>query len=192
MPRRARIGCAWERAGRAPVSGDGNGFRTRYREDFATFAALGLTHHRLSLEWARIEPEPGRVDEAAVAHYRAVLAAARDAGITPWICLHHFTLPQWFASSGGFLSRANRTGAWLAHVERIAERFGDLSEDGSRSTSPMPMRCWAGSAWGSRPGSPTRPPSGSPGGDRARSRGGERGAYADRAPGRVRITACRR
>ena len=116
----------WERAGRAPVSGDGNGFAKRYREDFALYRSLGLTQHRLSIEWARIEPEEGRVDEAAVAHYRAVLAAAREEGIEPWVCLHHFTLPAWFAAAGGFLEPANRTGAWLRHVERIAERFGDL------------------------------------------------------------------
>ena len=48
----------WERAGHAPPSGDGNGFATRYAEDFALLAGLGLTHHRLSIEWARIEPEP--------------------------------------------------------------------------------------------------------------------------------------
>src|SRR4051812_3814516 len=71
---------AWERAGRAPASGDGNGFGTRYAEDFAGLAALGLTHHRLSIEWARIEPEPGRRDPEAVEHYLEVLLAARAAG----------------------------------------------------------------------------------------------------------------
>jgi beta-glucosidase len=116
----------WERAGRAPASGDGNGFGTRYAEDFRLVAALGLTHHRLSIEWARIEPERGRHDEAAIAHYRDILSAARDAGITPWVCLHHFTLPRWFAAMGGFLVKANRTEAWARHVDFMAETFGDL------------------------------------------------------------------
>jgi len=57
--------CAWEAAGRAPRSGDGNGFGVRYQEDFAQLAELGLTHHRLSLDWARLEPHPGRHDPAA-------------------------------------------------------------------------------------------------------------------------------
>ena len=116
----------WERAGRAPVSGDGNGFTTRYAEDFALLAGLGLTHHRLSMEWARLEPEPGRHDPAAVDHYRAVLTAASEAGITVWVCLHHFTLPRWFADTGGFLVDANRTEAWARHVDWVAETFGDL------------------------------------------------------------------
>ena len=117
----------WEAAGRAPRSGDGNGFGTRYAEDFALLASLGLTHHRLSIEWARVEPEPGVHDAAAVTHYRDVLASAIDAGVTPWVSLHHFTLPQWFAEAGGFLVEANRTGAWTRHVEFVAETFGDLA-----------------------------------------------------------------
>src|ERR1700753_3647003 len=74
----------WERAGKGPISNDGNGFAQRYAEDFRLYADLGLTHHRLSIEWARIEPEPGLVDERAVAHYRDVLASARAAGVAPW------------------------------------------------------------------------------------------------------------
>ena len=116
----------WERAGRAPISGEGNGFGTRYAEDFALFAELGLTHHRLSIEWARIEPAEGERDPAAIEHYRDVLAAARDAGVSPWVCLHHFTLPQWFADAGGFLVEANRADAWARHVDHVADTFGDL------------------------------------------------------------------
>ncbi len=116
----------WERSGHAPASGDGNGFGTRYAEDFGLFAGLGLTHHRLSIEWARVEPEPGVHDAAAVAHYRGMLTACRDAGIVPWVCLHHFTLPRWFADSGGFLVEDNRTRVWARHVDWVAETFGDL------------------------------------------------------------------
>jgi beta-glucosidase len=116
----------WERAGKAPISGEGNGFAKRYAEDFALLAELGLVHHRLSIEWARVEPAPGVHDAAAVAHYREVLTAARDAGIHPWVCLHHFTLPRWFAERGGFLVERNRTESWARHVEWTAETFGDL------------------------------------------------------------------
>jgi beta-glucosidase len=116
----------WERAGRAPLSGDGNGFASRHEEDFALLAELGLTHHRLSVEWARLEPEPGVHDQAAVEHVRSVLLAARDAGITPWVTLHHFTLPRWFAAEGGFSVEAGRTGPWARHVDFVAETFGDL------------------------------------------------------------------
>lgn len=116
----------WEREGNAPASGDGNGFAERYADDFRLLAGLGLAHHRLSIEWARIEPEDGVHDPAAIEHYRDVLAAAHAAGVTPWVTLHHFTLPAWFADAGGFVEERNRTGAWARHVEFVAETFGDL------------------------------------------------------------------
>ncbi len=116
----------WERSGHAPISGDGNGFGQRYAEDFALLASLGLNHHRLSIEWARIEPVEGNRDPEAVEHYRRVLIAAHDAGVSPWVSLHHFTLPRWFADRNGFLDDTNRTGAWASHVEFIAETYGDL------------------------------------------------------------------
>jgi beta-glucosidase len=86
-----------------------------------------LTNHRLSIEWARLEPEAGRHDQAAIAHYRDVLHAALEAGIDPWLTLHHFTLPRWFAAQGGFLVDRNRTEVWRRHVDFVAETFGDLA-----------------------------------------------------------------
>jgi beta-glucosidase len=117
-----------EQRGTFPRSGDGNGFGTRYAEDFALYAAHGLTHHRLSIEWARVEPEEGRRDDAAVEHYRAVLTAARDAGVSPWVCLHHFTLPGWFTEigEGAFCDDRARSYHWARHVAFCAETFGDL------------------------------------------------------------------
>ena len=119
---------AIERAGRMPPSGDGNGFGTRYAEDFELYALYGLTHHRLSIEWARIEPEEGRRDERAIEHYRAMLTAARAAGVDPWVCLHHFTLPGWFTETGegGFVDDHARSYFWARHVAFCAETFGDL------------------------------------------------------------------
>jgi beta-glucosidase len=116
-----------ERAGHMPVSGTGNDFGTRYAEDFALYASLGLTHHRLSIEWARIEPAEGERDPAALGHYRNMLEAAHNSGVVPWICLHHFTLPRWFSDAGGFAVEENRAKYWTRHVEFMAEAFGDLA-----------------------------------------------------------------
>src|SRR5688572_5621650 len=117
----------WEAAGRAPVSGEGNGFRTRYAEDFRMLAERGLTHYRLAVEWARIEPEDGRVDHDELEHVRDVLGAGRDAGLAMWVCLHHITLPRWFTDDlRGF--RDDKVGRyrWSAHVDLCGDAFGDL------------------------------------------------------------------
>jgi len=117
----------WEEQGRAPVSGEGNGFAHRYAEDFALFAEHGLTHHRLSLEWARLEPFEGRHDQQAVEHARNVLQAGVDAGLSMWACLHHFTLPGWFSEDlGGFVDARARSYQWARHVDWVGETFGDL------------------------------------------------------------------
>lgn len=113
-----------EESGQVPKSGNGNGFADRYRGDFETLAGLGLDHHRLSIEWARIEPAEGERDQDAIDHYKNVLEAARESGISPWVCLHHFTLPQWFQDLGGFLVDATRDKYWRRHVEFICETYG--------------------------------------------------------------------
>jgi beta-glucosidase len=116
----------WERTGHAPLSGEGNGFGTRFAEDFALLSRHSLSHYRLSIEWARIEPEEGVHDQAAINHYRNILLSAREHGIEIWVCLHHFSLPGWFARSGGFLKSDNRLLYWGRHVDFMAKTFGDL------------------------------------------------------------------
>ncbi len=98
-------------------------------EDFALLAGLGLTRFRTSIEWARLEPIEGFHDAEAVEHARNVLTAARDAGLAPWVCLHHRSTPGWFADDlGGFADERARTYHWARHVDWMAETFGHLVE----------------------------------------------------------------
>jgi beta-glucosidase len=76
----------------------------RYEEDLDLVASLGLNAYRFSLEWSRIEPSRGEVDQGALAHYRRVLEGCRARGLAPVVTLHHFTLPRWVADEGGFES----------------------------------------------------------------------------------------
>jgi beta-glucosidase/6-phospho-beta-glucosidase/beta-galactosidase len=117
----------WEAEGRVPPSRDGNGFRTRYADDFGLLTAHGITHHRLTVEWARLEPSPGRWDEDEVAHLRRVLLAAQEAGVTVWACLLHGTAPGWFTDDArGWRDDKAATLTWPRHVDRVAEALGDL------------------------------------------------------------------
>jgi beta-glucosidase len=97
----------------------------RWEGDVALQRALGLGAHRMSIEWARIEPRPGEIDRAALDRYREMVGALRDAGIEPMITLHHFTLPAWLARSGGLL--ADGFAERLAGLARVAVgALGDL------------------------------------------------------------------
>jgi beta-glucosidase len=115
----------WERAGNAPPSGDGNGFARRFRDDFALLREIGTTDHRLSINWARVQPEQGSIDQAAIGYYRSVLTAARDAGLRVWVCLLHTAIPMWFADQGGFAAQ-DALDTWLRWVDFAAMTFGDL------------------------------------------------------------------
>jgi len=84
------------------VSGDACDSWNRYEQDLDLIAELGLNSYRLSVEWARIEPQRGEFDSNALAHYRAMLEACHARDIVPVVTLHHFTLPLWVADLGGF------------------------------------------------------------------------------------------
>ena len=118
----------WEAAGWVPPSRDGNGFAASYADDAALLAANGYRSLRLTLEWARLEPRPaGRLDADEVDRYRAILRACRAAGLEVWASLVHTTLPGWFSEDErGFLDERMARRVWPAHVDRIAEAFGDL------------------------------------------------------------------
>lgn len=53
------------------------------------------------MEWARIEPEEGRFDDAEVEHYRAVIRCCWEHGIKPIVTMHHFSSPKWLITKDG-------------------------------------------------------------------------------------------
>lgn len=81
--------------------GQGPDFRTYLDEDLDRAKSLGLNAFRTSLEWARLEPSPGRFDPAEVAYVHQLLAGIRKRGMTPIITLNHFTMPAWTSVDDG-------------------------------------------------------------------------------------------
>jgi beta-glucosidase len=124
--------------------------------DLALAASLGHNAHRMSVEWSRLEPEPGRYDDEAFARYRAILSAGRTNGLKMFVTLHHFTLPAWVARAGGFLNPEIivRVGA-LARVCR--EQLGEHVDAWATFNEPsvLAYQAYAGRRWppglGSRP-----------------------------------------
>ena len=89
-------------SGIAEPSGDACDSYHRYRENMALLADAGLDTYRFSLEWSRVEPERGFVSLAEIDHYRRMVAACHEFGLTPMVTLLHFTVPRWFADRGGW------------------------------------------------------------------------------------------
>lgn len=86
----------------AEPSGDAANSFALWGTDMDLVKGLGLNTYRFSLEWARIEPEPGQFSIAMLDHYKAMIEGARARGITPFVTFNHFTTPRWFAAMGGF------------------------------------------------------------------------------------------
>ncbi len=106
-------------------SGDACDHYHRYKDDIALVKRLGFNTYRFSIEWARIEPEKGFFSIAELEHYRRMLAACHEQGLTPMVTFWHFTVPRWFAAIGGW----ERTGAddlFARYAERAAKHLGDM------------------------------------------------------------------
>ena len=106
-------------------SGDACDHYHRYPDDIALLASLGFNAYRFSIEWARIEPEPGEFSKAALDHYRRMLAACHQHGLTPIVTYHHFTSPRWFAARGGWETTANAD-LFARYCERATAHLGDM------------------------------------------------------------------
>ncbi len=121
----------WEARGRIR-SGDRCGAACNWwlqaEEDLDRAQSLGLNALRISLEWSRLEPKPGRWDKHAIRRYREILKAIRGRGMRVFTSLHHFTHPTWFEYKGGFTSPGGPAHFNL-FAERVLTEFGDLCTD---------------------------------------------------------------
>lgn len=86
---------AWEQVGRVEPSGSAVNFWDRPEEALDRAVGLGCNSFRLSVEWARVVPEPNSVDRAALDRYVAIVAGCVERGLEPLVTLHHFTHPAW-------------------------------------------------------------------------------------------------
>ncbi len=118
----------WERVRGLVARGKATDFWNRYREDVELASKLGCTAFRLSLSWARLEPEPGAWSDSAFAHYRDVLQCMRDAGMNTIVTLMHNTWPlhvQAARNGAGLLDEAFPD-RMMRFATAVAERLGDL------------------------------------------------------------------
>jgi len=94
----------------------------RYREDIQIMQHLGIEGYRFSISWPRILPlGDGPVNEAGLAFYDRLVDALLEAGITPFITLYHWDLPQ---------ALQDRQGGWASR--EIAQQFTAYADIVSR------------------------------------------------------------
>ncbi len=126
---------------------------TQALADVQLVSQMHLDSYRFSIEWARIEPQMGVIDEAAIQHYRDELTALKQMGIRPLVTIHHFSNPIWvgdpraidcvggptpqnlcgFGSAGG----PQIISAMAAHAGLLAQRLGDLVDEWGTENEPV-------------------------------------------------------
>lgn len=100
----------------------------RYKDDYKMMRLLGVKAYRFSVSWSRIMPEgTGRVNEKAITLYRDMIQEMHKNGITPYLTMYHWELPQALQDKGGWLNEEIID--WFGEYAKvIAENFSDLCE----------------------------------------------------------------
>ncbi len=100
----------------------------RYKDDYKLMRLLGVKAYRFSVSWSRIMPEgTGRVNEKAITLYRDMITEMKKNGITPYLTMYHWELPQALQDQGGWLNE--NIIQWFAEYAKVvAENFSDLCE----------------------------------------------------------------
>lgn len=97
----------------------------RYNADFALMRRLGYRHYRLSIAWPRIYPAgDGPLNPRGLDFYQRLIDALLAEGITPWVTLFHWDLPQALEDRGGWRVRAVPD-AFARYADTVVSALGD-------------------------------------------------------------------
>jgi beta-glucosidase len=97
----------------------------RYKEDVALMKELGVQAYRFSISWPRVLPKgKGDANRAGLDFYRRLVDELLESGIEPWVCLHHYDLPQALQDEGGWTDR-NIIQYFADYAELMAHELGD-------------------------------------------------------------------
>ncbi|MCW2877428.1 MAG: beta-glucosidase [Sphaerisporangium sp.] len=97
----------------------------RYTGDVRVMKELGLGVYRFSVAWPRVQPDgSGRLNAAGLDFYERLLDEVLAAGISPYVTLYHWDLPQALEDLGGWTNRD--TAYRFADYARVVhDRLGD-------------------------------------------------------------------
>lgn len=97
----------------------------RWEEDLDLLAALGVGAYRFSVAWTRVIPDGyGEVNRRGLDFYSRIVDGLDDRGITPYLTLYHWDLPQALQDKGGWVSRST-VDAFARYAEVVAGTLGD-------------------------------------------------------------------
>jgi beta-glucosidase len=97
----------------------------RWREDIDLLSRGNFSAYRFSTAWPRILPSgSGAIEQRGLDFYERLIDTLIANGLTPWLCLYHWDLPQALQEQGGWLNRDTCT-KFADYARIVAQRLGD-------------------------------------------------------------------
>ncbi len=97
----------------------------RWQGDIDLMRELNTGAYRFSISWPRIYPEGrGRVNQPGLDFYSRLVDGLLDAGITPFVTLYHWDLPEALQTEGGWPER-KIVDDYLAYADTVTRALGD-------------------------------------------------------------------
>jgi beta-glucosidase len=97
----------------------------RWREDIALLSDSNFSAYRFSTAWPRILPSgSGAVEQRGLDFYDRLVDGLVANGLTPWLCLYHWDLPQALHEQGGWVDR-DTCAKFADYARVVVQRLGD-------------------------------------------------------------------
>ena len=97
----------------------------RWGEDIGLMQEIGLQAYRFSIAWPRILPVGrGKINQAGLDYYSRLVDGLLAAGITPFVTLYHWDLPQALQDEGGWAARSTAQ-AFVEYTDVVTRQLGD-------------------------------------------------------------------
>jgi beta-glucosidase len=97
----------------------------RYREDVALMADAGIPAYSLTTAWTRVIPTgDGPVEPRGISFYDRLVDELLANGITPYVTLYHWDLPQGLQDRGGWANR-DTVDAFVRYADVMSDALGD-------------------------------------------------------------------
>lgn len=97
----------------------------RFKEDIKMMKEGGHTSYRFSLAWPRIIKNlEGEINQEGIDFYNEMINTCLENGITPFVTIYHWDLPQYLEALGGWLNRKTCE-AYMHYAKVCFDAFGD-------------------------------------------------------------------
>ncbi|MDQ1486061.1 MAG: beta-glucosidase [Actinomycetota bacterium] len=115
----------------------------RWSEDLELVKQLGLNAYRFSVAWPRVLPSgTGAVNQKGLDFYDALVDGLLAKGVTPFVTLYHWDLPQALQDKGGWPVR-DTAYAFAEYASVVAASLGDRVANWTTLNEPL-CSAWLG------------------------------------------------